>query len=104
MITWLEKHMLSCAWKSLFGIDCPACGMQRSFIYLLKGDITASLMVYPPLPVVLLFFVALGLYIINKKIISKKIIATCSWLVLAVVLLNYVVKLVLFNGTHAHLS
>jgi len=47
VIDWLEKHMLPCAYKSIFGIDCPGCGFQRSVIALLKGNFSESLQLYP---------------------------------------------------------
>lgn len=31
-----------CQSKALFGVDCPGCGLTRSFIYLAHGDFTAS--------------------------------------------------------------
>jgi hypothetical protein len=43
MIDWLEHHLFPCFFKSHFGMECPGCGMQRSLIALLKGDIAASL-------------------------------------------------------------
>jgi hypothetical protein len=46
--TWLEHHMLACPFKMFLGIDCPGCGMQRSAIALLRGDVVASWRVYPP--------------------------------------------------------
>ena len=46
MIGWLERHMLPCAYKSIFGIDCPGCGFQRSLIALLKGDFVHSFILY----------------------------------------------------------
>lgn len=42
MIHWLEQHMTSCYFKTQLGIDCPGCGMQRSLIELLKGNIQQS--------------------------------------------------------------
>lgn len=41
--------MMPCFYKQLSGIDCPGCGMQRSFIELLNGDFTASIKMYPAL-------------------------------------------------------
>ncbi len=54
MIDWLQRHMLPCAYKSIFGIDCPTCGFQRSFIALLKGDWKESFFLYPPTVPILL--------------------------------------------------
>lgn len=42
MINWLEHHLFSCFFKSHFGIDCPGCGMQRSLMALLKGNVIES--------------------------------------------------------------
>ena len=42
MINWLEHHLFSCFFKSHFGIDCTGCGIQRSLIALLKGNIIES--------------------------------------------------------------
>ncbi|MGF1586371.1 MAG: DUF2752 domain-containing protein [Bacteroidales bacterium] len=36
-------------YKSLLGIECPGCGMQRSFIEMLRGNFLDSLALYPAL-------------------------------------------------------
>ena len=63
LITFLQQHMLPCPSKALFHIDCPGCGMQRSFIYLLQGDLKESLMLHPAtIPMLaLVFFLPLHL-------------------------------------------
>lgn len=33
----------SCPSREFFGLDCPACGLTRSFVYLAEGNWTASL-------------------------------------------------------------
>jgi hypothetical protein len=43
MVSFLENHLFTCFFKSHFGIECPACGLQRAFIALLKGDLAGSL-------------------------------------------------------------
>lgn len=42
MIKWLENHLFVCYIKSHWGFDCPGCGIQRSFIALLKGHLAES--------------------------------------------------------------
>ena len=32
----------SCLSRSLFGVNCPACGLTRSFIHLFHGDVRSS--------------------------------------------------------------
>jgi len=39
--------MLSCPSKKYLHIECPGCGLQRSFLLLLKGDLQASFIMYP---------------------------------------------------------
>lgn len=46
---WVEANQLSCPIKSATGLDCPGCGMQRSFIALLRGDLVESFSLYPAL-------------------------------------------------------
>jgi len=43
LIDFLEQHLFTCSIKTLVGIDCPGCGMQRAFVALLKGDLKESL-------------------------------------------------------------
>jgi hypothetical protein len=62
-IEWLEAHLIPCPSKYLFHLDCPGCGLQRSFIALLKGNIVESFQLYPAtIPIVFsLVFAALHL-------------------------------------------
>jgi hypothetical protein len=58
--------MLPCPVKSLFGIDCPGCGMQRSFIELIRGNIGDSLLLYPALIPVMLMMILLIAHLVIK--------------------------------------
>jgi len=52
----LEKLMLPCLFKMLFHKECPGCGLQRSVLALLKGDLGGSLHLYwATIPILLLF-------------------------------------------------
>lgn len=39
--------MLACPSKKFLHIDCPGCGMQRSILAILKGEIGESFYLYP---------------------------------------------------------
>lgn len=57
-IDWLSQHLLACPFKTYIGFDCPGCGLQRSIIALIKGDLAASFQFYPatiPLIFVIVF-------------------------------------------------
>lgn len=44
---WMNEHLLSCPFKSLTGVDCPGCGIQRSLVALFQGNLSTSLKLYP---------------------------------------------------------
>ena len=60
---WLEAHMLSCPSRKYLHIDCPGCGLQRSIVLLLKGDLQASLQMYPAAIPLMALFLYTGLHI-----------------------------------------
>lgn len=62
-IDWLEHHLLPCPSKYFLGVDCPGCGMQRSFVALLRGDFAASFKMFPGLIPVLFTVVFLALHL-----------------------------------------
>jgi hypothetical protein len=70
----LEKYMLPCLSKTLFGIECLGCGFQRSFLLLLKGDFEGAFKMYPAIFTTLLFLGILGFNFIDKNRNYKKII------------------------------
>jgi hypothetical protein len=45
--SFLKSHLLPCPVKRFFHIDCPGCGMQRSIIALLEGNLEKSVSFYP---------------------------------------------------------
>jgi len=61
--SWLESHMLSCPFKELTGYDCPGCGLQRSFIALLKGDVIEAVMIFPAIFPLIFMFLFLPIHI-----------------------------------------
>jgi len=87
--------MLPCAYKSLFGFDCPLCGAQRSLVLLARGKIADSFLLYPPLVPVLLCAVLFCLHIVNKRMITAKFISKFALVVLILVAVNYLCKLII---------
>lgn len=94
MFSWLENNMLPCAYKSLFGIDCPACGIQRSLISLLKGSIKESFFTYPPLLFVLVGLVIVLLYFLKPKIVKPVFLKKYFSFLLVIVFANYIIHFV----------
>lgn len=93
MISLLDL-MFPCAYKLWLGIDCPACGGQRAFYLLIRGKIGNSFLMYPPLIPVLLCVILWLLHLLNKKWVGSRFIRRFSVCVLAIVIFNYIYKLV----------
>lgn len=84
---------MSCPYKAMSGIDCPGCGMQRSFIELLKGNLIESFQLYPALlpTIFTLVFTVLHLFFQFKagaSVIKFSFITT-----IGIVLISYFIKM-----------
>jgi len=65
----LEDHMLTCEFKAHTGIDCLGCGVQRSFLALIRGDIYQSIVLYPAL---IPFFITILLLLYQLRFKKEK--------------------------------
>ncbi len=92
-ISFLEENMLSCQWKEM-GIECMGCGLQRSVIYLLKGDFVNAFLSYPAIfsLVLMLFFLALHLKFNFSK--GHNILQGLFILNVIIILTNYLLKFI----------
>ena len=88
----MDNYLLPCAYKSLFGIDCPICGFQRALLSLLHGDIKQSFFIYPPLLPALFLLIIFALHLFNNKVVNRKILIYYSSFVLIIVTVNYFIK------------
>ncbi|MFY9242637.1 MAG: DUF2752 domain-containing protein [Polaribacter sp.] len=85
--------MLPCFSKTFLGIECFGCGFQRSFIFLIQGDLFAAFKMYPAVFTMLILF---GFILINFKLKfkhSKKIISKLAYLNLSIIIINYIIKI-----------
>ncbi len=97
MMTWLQKHMLPCAYKYFFGIDCPICGSQRSLLLLMQGNFIESFKMYPPLIFLLLLIFFAVVYLIFPTIIKAKFLKQYAVVVLIIIAVNYTCKIATGN-------
>lgn len=97
MINWLEHHLFACFFKSNIGLECPSCGMQRSLIALLKGNIIESLKYHAAL---IPFIITIMLLIIQLKI---KHVNGGKWVMWSFIItstitvLQFIIKLVILG-------
>jgi hypothetical protein len=66
VVSWIESHYMTCGFKQITGFDCIACGTQRAFVFLLKGDVVASFKMYPALMPILFMFLFLLIHLMFK--------------------------------------
>jgi hypothetical protein len=93
-INFLKNHLLTCPSKAFLHIECPGCGMQRSFLCLMEGNIKGSLYFHPAaIPMlVLLFFVPL--HLIFKFRYGDKIIVMLQLIVAIITGIFYIYKII----------
>jgi hypothetical protein len=89
--------MLPCLFKKHLGVDCPGCGLQRSFLELVDGNLEESLILYPALIPSVLTLLILAVYLItNKKFLLKPLVG--MFILNAVIItINYVIKMTILT-------
>ncbi|MCT8340129.1 DUF2752 domain-containing protein [Flavobacteriaceae bacterium TK19130] len=89
----LEEYMLPCTNKTLFGIDCMGCGIQRATALIFKGEFIAAFHMYPAIYslFLLLAFVAFNLFIKFKYDFQIKVFLI--FLNVAIIVISYVLKM-----------
>jgi hypothetical protein len=83
---WLQNNLIPCPFKKITGFDCPLCGLQRSVIALLQGEINKSLHLYPatiPLFAVAAFSILDSRYSFNKSRYIKKCLYVFTGIIIA---------------------
>jgi len=64
----IDDYMLPCLNKSLFGVECLGCGIQRSISLMLHGQFIAAYKMYPAIYTLIL----LALFLIFNSFIKFK--------------------------------
>lgn len=90
----IEKYMLPCFTKQFFGVDCPGCGLQRSLLFLFKGEFVEAFKMYPAIyPMITLFsFLLIGKFLKIKftNYITNVLMVTT----VGAILINYALKFI----------
>lgn len=88
--------MGSCSFQEHIGVACPGCGIQRSILALLRGEILDSVVLFPALLPLLGMFTFLGIHLVfNLKhgaLVLKIFFITNSVLIIG----NYLLKFILY--------
>lgn len=89
----IEKYMIPCMNKDLFGIECLGCGAQRAFLLILNGDFFAAFIMFPAIytTIILFFFISLLIFDKKQKIFKGKL--NYHKIVIKLVVINAVIML-----------
>jgi hypothetical protein len=90
----IEKYMIPCMNKKLFGLDCLGCGTQRAFMLLLKGEFTAAFQMFPAIYTTLFLFAFLALHIMDKSRSYHKIIIGLAITNATIMIISYIYKII----------
>lgn len=90
----INKYMLPCVNKKIFGVDCPGCGIQRSLSLILQGDFSGAFHMYPAIYTLILLFGFIGVNHIYKIKYANKIIVTLLIVNFILVFSNYIYKFI----------
>lgn len=93
LVHWLESHLLTCYVKHLTGIDCPGCGLQRSIIALLRGDMAQSWHLYPATIPLLSIWAFTVVHIQLKFSWGATLIKFGYFFIVFIIVLNYILKI-----------
>ena len=92
IITFLEENMFSCHIKKQFGLDCIGCGMQRSFIHILKGEFIEAFYMYPAIYTLIIMFGYLLLHLKFNFKLGHKILLYLFITNVLIMLTNFFLK------------
>lgn len=95
LANWLEQNSRPCFYKENFGFDCFGCGIQRSFIELLRGNVWESIKQYPALIPLIILFIALISHLKFRFNHGTKIILIFFFLSVVLIMGNFLFKLTL---------
>jgi Protein of unknown function (DUF2752) len=93
-VLWLEKNLLACPSKKFLHIECPGCGLQRSYIALMRGDFTGSLELYPAAIPMLFLFTYLLLHLFFRFKHGGKVLLTGYIFCATIIAVHYIYKIV----------
>ena len=85
--------MLSCPFKELTGYECPGCGIQRSFVALLKGDFIEAAIIFPAIFPLVFMVLFLPIHIRFNFHFGAHILKSTYILVASLMVGNFLLKL-----------
>ncbi|MEO5997351.1 MAG: DUF2752 domain-containing protein [Chitinophagaceae bacterium] len=98
-IHWLQENLLTCPSRKFLHIDCPGCGFQRSCIELMKGNLGASLEIYPATIPIFILIAFTMLHLKYKFLYGAMLIKYLHISIAIVVVVFYIYKIIYLKIT-----
>ena len=92
----LEKYMIPCLNKKIFGIECLGCGTQRALLLIFKGDFSGAFYQFPAIYTTLLFFAIVLLNYTDKSRNYHKIMIGLAIINAIIMIVSYIYKMTHF--------
>ncbi|WP_159947205.1 DUF2752 domain-containing protein [Polaribacter septentrionalilitoris] len=93
MFATINDYLLPCLNKSLFGIDCPGCGLQRALISIFKGEFKEAFFFFPAVYTLLILLIFFLINLKYKYINGQKIIIKLAAINVLIIVVNYIIKI-----------
>lgn len=91
----LSDYLIPCPIKESTGFDCPGCGMQRSFLALVQGDLPGSLALHPALIPFIITWVLLFLHLRYKFTHGSRWILVSFSVTVGIMFVNFIIKTII---------
>lgn len=88
----IKEYMLPCLNKKLIGLDCMGCGMQRSIVFVFKGEFIQAFNMYPAIYTLLLLFIVISYNFFYNFKYSSRIILILSIINGFIIVLSFIFK------------
>lgn len=88
----LERYMLPCPNKLLFGVECFGCGAQRAFLMVLEGRFSEAFHLFPAIYTIIPFLIFSAAALFDKKRNYSAILITFGIVNAVVVVAAYFLK------------
>jgi len=89
----LDDYMLPCLNKTLFGMECLGCGIQRSVLLIFHGQFLAAFKMYPAIYTLFLLFIFLIFNLFIKFKHDYKVKMGLIILNVLIVVVSYLIKI-----------
>lgn len=64
----IENGPVLCIFRRLTGLPCPGCGLTRSWVYLMHGDLSQAFISNPFGPVLVVAVIALAIAVVRARV------------------------------------